>query len=450
MGKEEGEIAVQIATEESYHEFLKKSREEIKKKTGKTPEQLYEEREKRVRETIALKEPDRVPVLMGMTYFADRYTGVLPATAYYDPTAWKEAVAKTVLALEPDLYRLSSGGNSGLVLETLDARQTRWPGGNLPLNTTHQFVEGEYMKEDEYDLFLADPSDFVMRYYLPRVFAALQPIAKLPPLRTMVAAGNFTSILTLFATPEFEQLAKALAKAGQEQQEWSQVMGTFQEEMASLGFPPHGHAGGVGGAPFDAISDNLRGMRGTMIDMYRRPEKLLQACEMILQMQMEKAAPADPKKRGNPKRLFLALHRGAQGFMSRKQFETFYWPGLKKALLTSIDLGYVPMPFFEGDFTDRLEYLLELPKGKVVCHFEHMDMAKAKEVLGGHLCIMGNVPSPLLQLGSPQDVEEYCQDLIKVCGKGGGFILTNASSIDEAKPANVKAMIDSAKKYGNY
>ena len=133
--------------------------------------------------------------------------------------------------------------------------------------------------------------------------------------------------------------------------------------------------------------------------------------------------------------------------MSRKHFETFYWPGLKKAILTAVDLGFIPMPFCEGKYGDRLEYFLELPKGKVVCHFEHMDMARAKEVLGDHLCIMGNVPSSLLQIGSSQEVEEYCKNLIKVCGKGGGFILTNGSSIDEAKPANVKAMVDSVKKY---
>ncbi|MFC1874255.1 uroporphyrinogen decarboxylase family protein [Chloroflexota bacterium] len=429
---------------------MEKPVEPMQKKTGKSPEELYEEREKRVRDTIGLKEPDRVPVVMGMAYFAAKYTGLPPSAAYYDTVAWKEAIKKTVLDFEPDLYRVESAVNSGFVLEALDAKQTRWPGGTLPPDTTHQFVEGEYMKEDEYDLFLADPSDFVMRYYLPRVFGALQPLSKLPPLSTLIAAGDFTSITTLFATPEFKQFAKALSKAGQEQKKYDQVMNTFEEEMVSLGFPPHRHVGGVGGAPFDAISDNLRGMRGTMIDMYRNPDKLLQACELILQMRIARAVPSDSKKRGNPKRVFMPLHRGAEGFMSRKQFETFYWPGLKKAILTTIDLGYVPMPFFEGHYGDRLEYLLELPKGKVVCHFEHMDMARAKEVLGGHLCIMGNVPSSLLQVGSPQEVEEYCRNLIKVCGKGGGFILTNASSIDEAKAANIKAMVDSVKKYGVY
>jgi uroporphyrinogen-III decarboxylase len=208
--------------------------------------------------------------------------------------------------------------------------------------------------------------------------------------------------------------------------------------------------GGVGGAPFDSISDFLRGMRGAMTDMYRHPEQLLAACEKILEWRLARALPADPKRRGNPKRLFIALHRGAEGFMSKKQFETFYWPGLKKALLATIELGYVPMPFFEGRCDSRLEYLLELPKGKFVCHFEHINMARAKEILGDHCCIMGDVPSALLQVGSPSEVEEYCKNLIKVCGKGGGFIMTNGSSIDEAKPENVKAMVDSVKMYGAY
>ena len=74
-------------------------------------------------------------------------------------------------------------------------------------------------------------------------------------------------------------------------------------------------------------------------------------------------------------------------------------------------------------------------------------MVRAKEVLGDHACIMGNVPPGLLQVGSPQEVEEYCKKLIKVCGKGGGFILANGSAMDTARPANVKAMIDSVKKF---
>jgi len=53
----------------------------------------------------------------------------------------------------------------------------------------------------------------------------------------------------------------------------------------------------------------------------------------------------------------------------------------------------------------------------------------------------------LLQVGSQSEVQEYCARLIKLCGKGGGFILSAGSSIDEAKPENIKTMVDSPKKY---
>ena len=428
-----------------FTETQKQLRDQIEKKHGKTPEELYEEREKRTRDAIALREPDRVPVDVRMTYFPARHTGIPISTAYYDAAAWKQAVIKTIMDFEPDLWMCASGNSPGRVLELLDPTQTKWPGGPLPDNVSHQAVDIECMKEDEYDLFLSDPTDFTIRYMLPRAFGALAPLSELPPLSDRFI--GFAALTPLFTRPEFRNLAKILLKSGEEEEKWRTAYGNLEEDAAILGFPPHGHMGGAGGAPFDVISDFYRGMKGAMLDMYRHPDQLLATLDRILQWRISRAMPADPKKRGNPKRVFLALHRGAQGFMSKKQFEKYYWPGLKKAMMTSIDLGYVPMPFCEGAYGDRLEYFLELPKGKVVAHFDLTDMFKAKEVLKDHVCIMGNVPSSILQVGSPQDVDEYCKKLIKVCGKGGGFILTNGSSIDEAKSENIMAMVNAAKKY---
>ncbi|MFC2010119.1 uroporphyrinogen decarboxylase family protein [Chloroflexota bacterium] len=432
-------------TEEQFSEKEKRLRDEIERKYGKTPEQLYEEREKRVRDAIQLKEPDRVPVSLRMVYLPARYTGIPTSTAYYDPVAWREAVIKTIVDFEPDIYQASSGMSAGPVLDILAPTQTQWPGGPLPPNVSHQAIDVECMKDDEYDLFLDDPTDFTLRYLLPRAFEAMAPLTDLPPLSERIM--GFGALTSIFVRQDYREMGRMLLKAGEEQEKWSQAVGSLEDDTARLGFPPQSHMGGVGGAPFDSISDFYRGMRGAMMDMFRCPDKLIAACEKILDSRIKRATPADPNKRGNPKRLFLALHRGAEGFMSNKQFEKFYWPGLKKAMLTSIDLGYVPMPFCEGAYGDRLEYFLEMPKGKTVTHFDLTDMFKAKEILKDHVCIMGNVPSTLLQVGSPQDVEEYCRKLIEVCGKGGGLILTNGSSIDEAKPENLKAMINSAKKY---
>jgi uroporphyrinogen decarboxylase-like protein len=430
---------------EMLSEENRKIRDEIEQKAGKTVEVLYAEREQRVKDAIELKEPDRVPVALGLAYFPGRYAGVPASAAYYDHDAWRGAYKKTIVDFEPDLWRGTPGMGSGTVMEALGSKSSRWPGFNLPPESSHQAIELETLKEDEYDLFLNDPSDYVIRYQLPRVYEALAPLAKLPPLKNLNGMA-FAGFTPLFATPEFQKLGEILYNVGKEVAK-SRGTQSFEDEIGILGFPPQGHAGGVGGAPFDAISDFYRGMRGAMTDMYRAPDKLLAALDRLLQGQLERAMPADPKKRGNPKRLFIPLHRGAEGFMSNKQFEKFYWPGLKKALLTDIELGYVPMPFLEGRYSSRLEYFLELPKGSTVLHLDQTDMIQAKEVLGDHLCIMGNVPSAVLQVGSVSEVEEYCEKLIKICGKGGGFILTNGSSIDEAKPANIKAMVDSVKKY---
>jgi hypothetical protein len=428
-----------------FTEEEKQIRDKIEKKHGKTPEELYEEREKRVRDAIALREPDRVPVSLRFVHFPGYYVGIPNSAAYYDPVIWKKAVMKTIIDFEPDIYMNSSGMSSGAVNDILQPTQTRWPGGSLPDDSSNQAIDVETMKEDEYDLFLSDPTDFTLRYVLPRAYGILEPLAHLPKLTdVMMGFGMLTAILS---QKEYRELGKKIIAAGEAQEKFRNAVGNIDEEAGRLGFPPNSHMGGVGGAPFDMISDFYRGMRGAMMDMFRCPDKLIAACELLLEWRIQRAMPADPSKPGNPKRLFIALHRGAEGFMSNKQFERFYWPTFKKALLKNIELGYVPMPFCEGAYGDRLEYFLELPKGTTVTHFDLTDMFRAKEILKDHVCIMGNVPSPLLQVGTPEEVDEYCKKLIQVCGKGGGLILTNGSSIDLAKPENIKAMIDAPKKY---
>jgi len=323
--------------------------------------------------------------------------------------------------------------------------QTRWPGGPLPDNVSHQAIDVETMKENEYDLYFSDPTGFAIRCLLPRTYDALAPLANLPPLAGR--AQMFGAMVSMFTRQEFKDMARALLTAGEAQEKWRKIQGSLEADMFDLGFPPSSHGGGVGGAPFDQISDFYRGMRGAMTDMYRQPENLLRMLEKLSNEATSRAQPANPDTPGNPKRLFIALHRGAETFMSRKQFEKFYWPGLKASMLKSIEMGFIPMPFCEGKYGDRLEYFLELPKGKVVAHFDMTDMHRAKDVLKDHVCIMGNVPSPLLQFGTVKDVEDYCKDLIQYCGKGGGFILTNGSSTDTADPKLVKAMCDSVKKF---
>jgi uroporphyrinogen-III decarboxylase len=74
------------------------------------------------------------------------------------------------------------------------------------------------------------------------------------------------------------------------------------------------------------------------------------------------------------------------------------------------------------------------------------DIFKAKEILGGHICIKGDVPAPLMAPGRPDEVTEYCRKVIERVGKGGGLVLSTgyARPVD-AKFENVKALIEAAK-----
>ncbi len=320
-------MAINVATTESFQERLVGLREEIERKHGKSAEQLHDEREKRVRDAIELKVPDRVPVTIQTGVFAARYAGVPLSAMYYDHAAYREACLKTVLDFEPDTGASMVLVNSGLVMELLDVKHQRWPGGNLPPDTPYQFVEGEYMKADEYDLFLNDPSDFIFRYYLPRIYGVLEPLTGLPPFRDMVGGRGFTSILGLFLRPEFKELAEKLSQAAQEQERLRQEGAEFSNVMTYLGFPSqygvHMAGGGIPSAPIETISDNLRGMRGAMLDMYRCPDKLLAACERILEWRTAQAVPTKPDAKGNRRRAGMPLHRGSDGFMSIEQFEKF-------------------------------------------------------------------------------------------------------------------------------
>ena len=216
--------------------------------------------------------------------------------------------------------------------------------------------------------------------------------------------------------------------------------------MTGLGFSSF--TGGTTLNSFDLISDMLRGMKGSMLDVFRQPEKLLETMDILLPTLIEMAV-FGAKRTKNP-RVYIPLHRGADGFMSPEQFEKYYWPHLKQLFLALIEEGLTPCPFMEGSWNSRLEYLKEVPKGKILAHFDATDVFKAKELLGDRICIQGNVPLTLLQVGTPQQVKDYCKRLIDVVGEGGGLVMDGGGALDDADPELVKTMIEFTKEYGVY
>jgi len=411
-------------------------------------EKLYKEREKRISDAVSLKKPDRVPIGLLVHYYANRMMGISNKDAITDYSlclkAFRDLTLKLKLDLAPTPYPLLPAKPCAL----LGLTQYRLPGYGLDDNASHQYVEKEYMLEEEYDEFLANPEGFAVRKIWPRIATAFEPLAGLPPIYMMLEArGLVMGGGTLAGMPVYSDLLKTLLEFRKEASSYNAAVSQYTTEMAELGFPLLCSAGAR--TPFDFLSDFLRGIKGSSTDMYRVPEKLLKAID-ILTPACYQTGLNIAKRSGNP-RVLVTLHRGAGGFMSDGQFSKFYWPGLKKVLLALVDAGLTPMVFLEGDYTPRLEYLAELPRGKVVGHFEHVDLRKAKKIIGDMICFWGNVSAQALIVGKPEQVRDEVRNLIDTFGDNGGLIIDGSVGIpDEAKPENLEAMMDAVFKYGVY
>lgn len=412
-----------------------------------TPKELYDARVKRFHDAVSLKRPDRVPIASVSAYFFYRYAGLTWKEAMYDYDKAANGVKESMKRLQWDMTP-SVALSPGPIMELLGVKQYKWPGYDLPDNAMFQFIEGEYMSGDEYDELLSNPDGFAIRKLMPRMSRLLEPFADLPPA-FWLSSGTalLNTIGTLAGNPAMVDVMEMLGKVGSEMKRYMAVRTRFVKEMKEEGFPmmaaPHCNA------PYDWITDFLRGMRGIMLDMYRHPDQLLAAIDLFTPMMIDRAVQV-AERTGNP-RVFIPLHRGAGGFMSNEQYARFYWPGLRTVLLALIDAGLTPMPFFEGDYTDRLEFLTELPKGKVLGNFHQVDLKKYKKLLGDIMCFRGNVPADLLATSTPQKVKDYVKMLIDTFADNGGLIIDGGSGIPyECRPENVEAMTEAVFEYGVY
>jgi hypothetical protein len=401
----------------------------------------------RIKDAIQMKKlPDKVPVTILPSMFPYLNGGITVEEAMYDYDKCTAAFKKFVLEFEPDMHIGASVAGPGKFYEILDYKLYSWPGHGVAPQHSYQCLEGEYMKADEYDDLMQDPSNFWRSVYMPRIFGALEGFKMLNPLTTILEMYGLAIFLLQYGLPPVQATYKALLEAGDEALKWIGAMGGSDGELATLGYP--NILGGFTKAPFDVLGDTLRGTKGIMLDIYRQPDKLLAAMEALTPI-MTKMGLSAAQQTGNPL-IFMPLHKGADGFLSDEQFKKFYWPPFRQVMMGLISEGCVPFPALEGHWDSRLEVVQDVPKGKTIWMVDQSDIVRAKATLGQNACLTGNVSSSMLNLGTPQDVTDYVKKLIDTVGQGGGYIVSNGAFFDQAKPENVKAMVDTAKEYGVY
>jgi len=413
---------------------------------------IYREKLARLETAVAGKEPDRVPITAMMTLFHARYSGYTAKDIFFNPAKNHDAAIKVAKDFDFDSLSVLTGlegtnmsmtflkNAPGLVPgarfmqapyhSVLKDVYTKWPGVELEADAHPQFIGKEIMKPEEYGQFIANPTEYFNRVALPRMCTALADPGSPAANAAMLAYGA------------------EIEKAGAAQ-------GALIAEFGQMGIPTFPTSWGY--APLDVVSDFLRDIRNVVLDIYRRPELVKQAADALVPMLIESAritgaVPPEVKKAlgTNVVECFFPLHLNE--YLNPKLYNEFYWPSLKKVLNAAIDMGQTPYILFEGRHDAHLDTLLELPKKKIIAVFDKTDPRKVRDVLGDHVILVAGPPNSLLIGGTPQKVDDYMKSMLTDCKDGGMMIYPGADGgiSGDARPENVKALVEAVKKYGKY
>ena len=403
----------------------------------------YKERITRLRKIYDMEPHDR-PVadpFMGANEYVVRRKGIQGKDIVYNHEQLREPLLEFHREFQPDVS-VGVLPYPGKSWDLLDFKLYVWGGQKLGDYFGIQAVEGEYMRGDEYKDFIADPTAFWLKQYLPRAYGALAPLAMLPDFPRISESIDTIDLLVPFGLPPFQEMLHKMMEAGNELMKVLGVVGQTSGMIASEGFPAMGM--NIVKTPFDYLGDTLRGTRGILMDMYRRPNELLAACEAYVPVLIKSIVGASDRT-GAPC-AFYVLHKGADAFMSQEQFEKFYWPTWKQVMMALYEEGIISYLFIEGSYNKRLENLAEMPEKSLVCHFDKTDMHRVKEVLSNKSIIAGNVPASLMSTGTTDEVRAYCNDLVELYEDVPGYILTHGCYFENTTDEKLCAFIDSVKK----
>lgn len=396
----------------------------------------YKKKVRLLRDAVEMKKGERAPVVPTIAGFLLKRAGLTGRDALYNYDLLSKAIIDFHKEFNPDTALLPMMG-SGKVWEILDYKVYAWAGHGLPDHHYFQTIDREYMKEDEYPLLIEDPSGFWLKYYLPRVFGSLEPLKKMFTLPLMTEIVHVGAAALPFGMPDVQDMLKRLMEAGNETMKYTDVFGKISARLQSSGFPTL--KSGFEKAPFDMIGDTLRGVKGMIMDMYRRPNDVIAACDRLVPIVIRDAVSACNSM--GAAFVFFPLHKGADSFMSPDQYKRFYWPSLRAVMEGLNREGIIPILFAEGSYNKRLEIIADYPKGWSLWYFDQTDMRKAREILGGTACIQGNVPSSLMTTAPVEQLRAYCEDLLDIF-KDGGFILANGAVLDDSTDEHVRTLLE--------
>ncbi len=393
-------------------------------------ERRYSERLDRYTTAMRNEQPDRVPIRPFAAEFAGVYAGYTCQELAHDYQKGFAAVRKCAAdfdwdAVVPNMVATWTG-----MTQAMGLRYYMIPGIDVPANVGHQYCEpppeDAWMKPDEYDALIEDPTGYLYNVWLPRVAKPLSPVGEPVTFEHNVSLVKGAMAMMQFFGAWGVQEAQLRAESG---------------AVSALA--------GMLRAPLDLIADKLRGYYGLVEDLHERPDKVLAACEALMPHLAQFAlATADPNKNVP---IGFWMHRGCVPFINFDHFDNIFWPTLKPIVQELWAAGHQTLFYAEGNWDHHLGSFAELPERSIVYHVDQGDIFKVHEALGGRFCLSGGIPNYLLAFSTPDEVRQRCKEVIDGVAKDGGYIMDASAIIqNDAKVENMRAMTDATLEYGAY
>jgi uroporphyrinogen-III decarboxylase len=396
----------------------------------KPTDELYAERLDRYVTAMRNGIPDRVPLRPLAAEITARYAGFTCQEVTHDYRKAFEAVIRCCRDFEWDAAVSNMVYVWTGLTQAIGLRYYGVPGVDIGPDVAFQYREpceqGAFMKREEYDELIENPTRFLYETWLPRVCPEVaakgQPVSYRNNLSFVKGGMAMLDYFHAFG-PHVERMRRECGTV-------SAICGMLK-------------------APLDILGDKLRGYVGLAFDLKEIPDKVEKACQALMpHLGYLALTGADPEGKIP---IPIWMHRGCTPFISRDHFERIYWPTLKPIVDALWRQGNQVLFYAEGKWDAHLERFAELPAGSIIFHIDRSNPTEASRVLGKKFCLSGGVPNALLTFGTPDDVKAHCRKLIETIGSEGGYIM-DASAImqNDATVENLRALTDATLEYGVY
>lgn len=376
---------------------------------------LKKERDELFDDLYHLRQPKRVPITIKVNNdFGIQYAGMDLIDTQWHPEKM-EAAADAVCG---DFFADKNpfGSRRFPTLYTLTDSLYFVMGSNGFM----QHPEIEPMRSDEYADLIDNPYDFLVEKVIPRLYKGFDtdPFNKAFLFATALQASKDDN-----------------AKAGAIGKKMSDKYGYFNPTGKSSVF-----------APFDFLADLMRGFRGSLNDIRRYPQQVIEACEEFTPIMVKAGISKTPTVMSD---CYVPLHMAP--YMKNKDFEKFYWPSFKKCMESVMASGQGISFFCEQDWSRYIDYLAELPAG-IRLRFEYGDPKKFKDKLGKKHIISGFYPFSLFATATVQQCLDEAKKLIDILAPGGNcsFDVDKVMATYNGGKENFIEVFNFVREYGKY